>query len=221
VSFESSRSDHDAVFLGFGLGPDTLLDVPGEELPGVVARWTSSSDEARQGRPRRREARVVLGGGNTALDACASCSGLGIPEVTMVYRGDEAAMSGYAHEWAAAKVEGARAEWRAQPSASRRGRRQGRRVRCQRLDDDKKPIAGAESFDARRRAGAGGDRAVEARGLVAGSGHHVDGGRVVTDERGATGRPGCTPAGDCRNGGKEVVNAAAEGKAAARRSTHI
>ena len=35
------------------------------------------------------------------------------------------------------------------------------------------------------------------------------------DEVGATGRPGLYAGGDCANGGKEVVNAAAEGKRAA------
>jgi dihydropyrimidine dehydrogenase (NAD+) subunit PreT len=37
----------------------------------------------------------------------------------------------------------------------------------------------------------------------------------VVDEGGATGTPGVFAGGDCANGGKEVVNAAAEGKAAA------
>ena len=41
-------------------------------------------------------------------------------------------------------------------------------------------------------------------------------GCLVVDERGATGRPGVFAGGDCTNGGKEVVNAVAEGKRAAR-----
>ena len=43
----------------------------------------------------------------------------------------------------------------------------------------------------------------------------VERGRIVVDEGGATGRPGVYSGGDCVNGGKEVVNAAAEGKLAA------
>jgi glutamate synthase (NADPH/NADH) small chain len=40
-------------------------------------------------------------------------------------------------------------------------------------------------------------------------------GRVIADAQGATGRAGYFAGGDCTNGGKEVVNAAAEGKRAA------
>jgi glutamate synthase (NADPH/NADH) small chain len=43
----------------------------------------------------------------------------------------------------------------------------------------------------------------------------VEHGRVIVDGAGFTGRPGYYAGGDCANGGKEVVNAAAEGKAAA------
>ena len=46
-------------------------------------------------------------------------------------------------------------------------------------------------------------------------GVQVEDGRVVVDADGATGRPGVYAAGDCANGGKEVVNATAEGKRAA------
>jgi len=43
----------------------------------------------------------------------------------------------------------------------------------------------------------------------------IEKGCVVTDAHGCTGRKGWFAGGDCRNGGKEVVNATAEGKAAA------
>ena len=43
----------------------------------------------------------------------------------------------------------------------------------------------------------------------------IEKGRIVTDDHGATGRKRWYAGGDCRNGGKEVVNAVAEGKAAA------
>jgi len=44
----------------------------------------------------------------------------------------------------------------------------------------------------------------------------IEKGNGVADDHGATGCAGVFAGGDCRNGGKEVVNAAAEGKAAAR-----
>ena len=48
------------------------------------------------------------------------------------------------------------------------------------------------------------------------AGVRVEQGCVVRDADGATGRPGVYAGGDGANGGKEVVNAVAEGKAAAR-----
>ena len=46
-------------------------------------------------------------------------------------------------------------------------------------------------------------------------GVEVDWGKIVVDDNQATGRKGYFAGGDCANGGKEVVNAAAEGKTAA------
>jgi glutamate synthase (NADPH/NADH) small chain len=56
------------------------------------------------------------------------------------------------------------------------------------------------------------------RGFFAGvEGLKVDGGgRVVTSDTGQTSVTGLWAAGDCVNGGKEVVNAVEEGKLAAR-----
>ena len=47
-------------------------------------------------------------------------------------------------------------------------------------------------------------------------GLELEAGRVKTDGRGRTSLPRVYAGGDCVNGGKEVVNAVAEGKAAAR-----
>jgi glutamate synthase (NADPH/NADH) small chain len=44
----------------------------------------------------------------------------------------------------------------------------------------------------------------------------LEGGRVKVDGQGRTSLPGLYAGGDCVNGGKEVVNAVGEGKAAAR-----
>ena len=58
--------------------------------------------------------------------------------------------------------------------------------------------------------------------LVAGlEGVETEWGKIVADARGATGRPGVYTGGDCRNGGKEVVNAAQHGKLAARAITEM
>ena len=157
---------------------------------------------------------MVVGGGNTALDAVRELVHLGVEHVELVYRGREANMPGYAHEWKAAKVEGCTARWATQPVRFEGDGRVERAI-CVAYDDDKRPIPGSES-------------AVECQlvllaigpnkiGDLVGTmpGIEVEWGVITVDEHHATGRPGVWAGGDCSNGAKEVVNAAAEGKTAA------
>ncbi len=215
VSLAQLEQQHDAVFIGAGLGADSRLNAPGEDTPGVVGavHWIERMKLGCVDLSAVKHC-VIVGGGNTAIDCVREALGLGVRSVTMVYRADESAMPGYEHEWAAAKKAGARAEWRAVVTAFE-GTPSLQRVRCQRVDADKRPVPGSEfTLDA--------DLALLAIGqsklgqLFAGlAGIALDKGRIVTDADGRTGRAGWFAAGDCANGGKEVVNAAAEGKRAA------
>ncbi|MEM9071615.1 MAG: FAD-dependent oxidoreductase [Myxococcota bacterium] len=215
ITFEELETKHDALVLAFGLGPDSYLKVKGEDLEGVYGA-VDYIERFKLGKVDLSEVKkaVVVGGGNTALDAVRELKGLGVPEVTLAYRGQEEGMSGYAHEWKAGKVEGIRAAWGTQPTGFvGNGKVSG--VECIRLDASKKPIDGSEHvLDA--------DLVLLAIGqgklgeLVSSmDGISVEWGCIVVDEHGATGRPGVYAAGDAANGGTEVVYAAAEGKAAA------
>lgn len=212
---------HDALFLGFGLGPDSRLDIPGKDLKGVQGAVEFIAEL--KAKPMKLEGvkhALVIGGGNTAIDVVRELLGLraakvgALETVTMVYRGSEAGMSGYIHEWDHAKEEGASVSWQSQPIAFE-GTGKIQSLKCVKLDANKKPIAGSEfSIPA--------DIALLAVGqaklgdLVKGlDGIKVDKGTVVTDDNGGTGRSGVWAGGDCRNGGKEVVNAVAEGRDAA------
>ncbi len=210
------QKKHDALFLGFGLGEDTRLGIPGESLEGIEGA-VSFIERMKLGRVSvEGVARaLVIGGGNTALDAARELAGLGVPEVTLVYRGSEAGMSGYVHEWEGAKLESVRAEWRLQPVRFEGERRVARMVATP-LDEHKRPIPGAErtlAADLVLMAIGQAKLASLCEGLPD---VRVEQGRIVADEDGCTGQRGIFAGGDCRNGGKEVVNAAAEGKRAAR-----
>lgn len=214
VTFAELERDYEAVFLGMGLGADSTMRVPGADLAGIhgavafiEAFKTGVVDLSGV------KSAAVIGGGNTAVDCVRELLGLGVPEVRMVYRGDEAGMSGYAHEWAEAKVEGALSVWRAAPIAFH-GTGHVSGVLCSVLDPEKRPTGDEVTVPA--------DLVLLAIGqsklgeLVSGLfGVQLERGRVVVDASGQTGRPGYYAGGDCANGGKEVVNAVAEGKAAA------
>lgn len=210
------RGQHDAIFLGLGLGADTMMSIPGADLAEIhgavdyIERFKLGAVDLHG---VRRAA--VIGGGNTAIDAVRELVGLGVPEVTMIYRGTEAKMSGYAHEWGAAKHDGVRAAWRSQPIAFE-GEGKVAGVRCAEMDDAKRPIPGREHVVAADLVLLAIGQAKLSDLLAEAPSIAVDGGRVVVDATQATGERGVWAGGDCANGGKEVVNATAEGKVAAR-----
>jgi glutamate synthase (NADPH/NADH) small chain len=113
-----------------------------------------------------------------------------------------------------ARQNGARGQFQALPVAFE-GNGKVERAKLIKLDDAKKPIAGTEyTVDADLVLVAIGQSTLGA--MLSGlEGIELDRGRVKVDEHGRTGRAGWYAGGDCANGGKEVVNAAAEGKAAA------
>lgn len=207
---------HDAVFIGVGLGADSMLGVPDEDMDGVygAVEWI---ERMKLGRVPARDARrcVVVGGGNTAIDAAREAKGLGVPDVVMLYRGEETGMSGYQHEWLAAKAEGVRGFWRSVPIAFD-GEGRVDSVVCVKLDEHKRPIAGSEFVIETDLVLVAIGQSKLGESLKALGGVKIDGGRVVVDAGGRTGRAKWYAGGDCANGGKEVVNAAAEGKTAAR-----
>jgi dihydropyrimidine dehydrogenase (NAD+) subunit PreT len=215
ISVDDLEHAHDAVFFGAGLGTDTRLGVPGEDLPGVhgAVEWIERMKLSRVDLSSVRHC-LVIGGGNTALDAVRETLGLGVASVTMVYRGDESRMSGYKHEWEAARMAGAAALWRSIPAAFE-GNGRVERCRCLALDEHRAPIPSVtRTIEA--------DLVLIAIGqsklghLLEGlEGIRVDRGRIVTDAQGRTGRPKWFAGGDASNGGTEVVYAAADGKRAA------
>ena len=216
VSWESIRSEFDAIFLGFGLGRDRYMEIDNADSTGIfgavdyIARLKVgmvSIDNVQNA--------VVIGGGNTAIDAVRELAGLGIPSVTMLYRGDESRMSGYQHEWIEAKKEDVKGQWRSQPVSYLETDGAVSGIRCVQMDASKQPIEGSE-FDVPA------DLVLLAIGqdkqhdLVQSlPGIVIDWGKVVVDEDRATGCAGVYAGGDCINGGKEVVNAVDDGQKAA------
>lgn len=215
VDAAALEHDFDAVFVGFGLGPDSSLKAAGEDLDGVHGA-VDYIEAFKLGQVDLAgvTTAAVIGGGNTAIDAVRELVGLGVPDVVMVYRGVEAKMSGYLHEWKAAKVENVRAAWQTQPTGFV-GQGAVAGVQCVKLDASKQPVADSAHVVAAQLVLLAIGQSKLGGLLGALDGVSIEWGKVVTDDDGATGRAGWYAGGDCRNGGKEVVNAAAEGKAAA------
>lgn len=109
ISLKDLRRDYDAVFIGVGLGKTHRLGVPGEELNGVGdaldfiedVRQTENKSRIQVGRDV-----VVIGGGNTAIDAAVQSKCLGAETVTLVYRRGKDQMSATAWEQDLASANG-------------------------------------------------------------------------------------------------------------------
>jgi glutamate synthase (NADPH/NADH) small chain len=201
--------DFDAVFIGVGLGADAKLGIPGEDGAGVVGAtaWIERLKlEPGYTLPSVKRA-VVIGGGNTALDAARELARLGVPEVFMLYRRTAAEMPGYAHEMELARKEGVQLIERAVPQSFAR--------------DASGSLSGVKLADGREVACGLAVLAIgQAKmGALAAAFPGValdDKGRVIIEEgSGRTGNPKVFAGGDVL-GGELVVTAAQEAKRAAR-----
>ncbi len=111
-------AEYDAVFLGIGLGHTAPLGLPGEKLAGV---WESlgfifQTHTKPPARCKVGKHVVVIGGGNTALDAANIAVRLGAETVTVAYRRDAASMPAFRHEIDLAAASGVHFEWLSQPT---------------------------------------------------------------------------------------------------------
>jgi len=113
---EVLRSRHPVLFLGLGAQLGRRLGLDGEDVPGV---WTGTGFLERHNRGERPELGehvVVVGGGNTAIDAARVARRRGA-RVTLLYRRAREDMPAIEAEVAAAVEEGVVLEFHAEPCA--------------------------------------------------------------------------------------------------------
>lgn len=85
-TLDELRGQYDAVFLGIGAWQYSKIRCPGEDLPGVIG-GIDFLRAAAMGEPVALGDRVaVVGGGNTAMDACRTAVRLGAKYVMVLYR---------------------------------------------------------------------------------------------------------------------------------------
>ena len=109
--------EYDAVFLAVGLGRTAPLGIPGENSRGawealdfIRQTHTKPLDRCEVGTQV-----IVIGGGNTAIDAANAAVRLGAAHVTIAYRRDPASMPAFEHEYAGASATGVAFVWNAIP----------------------------------------------------------------------------------------------------------
>ena len=224
-----------AVFVGTGAGYPSFMGIPGESLNGVLsanelltrcnlmhAREFPTYDTPLQ--PGRRV--VVIGAGNTAMDALRVCLRLGAENVRCLYRRSKAEAPARAEEIHHAEEEGIDFHWLASP--------------VELLGDDKRNVCGVRCVrmalgepdaSGRRRPvpEPGSEFEIEADMVVYAIGTNANPvigqtsrlkldsrGYIATDAELATSIPGVFAGGDIVTGAATVIEAMGAGRRAAR-----
>jgi glutamate synthase (NADPH/NADH) small chain len=222
VAFEDLLSQYDAVFVGAGLGDVPQLGLPGEHLAGSDDALDFIAQVRDGGVDLDGERVAVIGGGNTAIDAVTQAAMSGADRVYLIYRRSRDDMRAYPHDITRALSCGVEFIHWAVPTQVE-GDTSVTGIVCQRTEyvSDRGgvklvPIKGSEfRLEVTRVLRATGQQKRISFLSTLPDVELDSGGRVVVDEEFRTGNQQVWAGGDCVNGGKEVVNAAAHGKAAA------
>jgi dihydropyrimidine dehydrogenase (NAD+) subunit PreT len=225
------QSEFDFIFLGLGLGAMQRLNIPGEEAHAIQrAHQTSGVLNALELIAAYKTGHltalpgtvIVIGAGNTAIDAAVAARRLGAESVTMLYRREEVHVSAFDFELSHARHEGIHFLWRRVPVAIRTS------------EDDRlllDTLSVRQSGDQKDQLEVipGSQLTLPCDTVIPAIGQSplvellkefshiaIENGRVVIDRpTGQTTNPRFFAGGDCTNGGREVVDAVADGKRAA------
>lgn len=219
------QKNYDAVYIGMGVGIARQLDIPGEELEGVVDAISFIYDIRDKGyAPVPVGDRVaVIGMGMTAIDAATQAKRLGAKEVTLVYRRTQEEKPCTEAELDIAKLDGCEIIWLAAPAEIKGTNGKVNQLVCSTMQlgapdagGRRSPIPTGETFTLDV------DMVIKAAGqvpftsLVNDMNIKHSNGRIAIDNLCATNISGVFAGGDAVNGGKEVVDAVQAGKDGAR-----
>lgn len=191
IGFDQLLADYDAVFVGVGLEGSRELAIANDNVEGVVAALDFIATLKGQPYVDTKVGRrvVVIGCGNTAIDAVTQAKRLGAEHATIVYRRGEADMPCYDYEYQLAKNDGCEFRFHATPKA----------------------VVGTKHVVGLEVTTPDGDDVIPCDMIITALGQDPAPGFDIPDD------PKVFFGGDFANGGAEIVNAAAEGMAAARK----
>jgi len=220
LSLADLQKSYDAVYLGIGVGIARNLDIPGEELEGVIDAIGFIYDIRDKGYPAIPigDKVAVIGMGMTAIDAATQAKRLGAKEVTMVYRRTQDEMPCTEFELNIAKLDGCEIIWLAAPKEVI-GNGKVEKLVCSKMilgepdaSGRRSPVDTGETFTLDV------DMVIKAAGqvpfeeLIEELKIQNSKGKICIDNTYSTNLTGVFAGGDAVNGGKEVVDAVEDGK---------
>ncbi|MEO8446486.1 MAG: FAD-dependent oxidoreductase [bacterium] len=217
--FEELEKKYDAVFLGIGLGETSELMIKGEDLDNCTGAVEFISElRIEQHKVKVGKKVIVLGGGNTAMDAASESSRMGAQKVILAYRRSKEEMGAYEFEYDLAKSVGVEGMFNVTPvEIIGNGKVEGVRFAETKIVNGK-PGASDDTFIIEC------DMVIKATGQMKQKSildnikdlKFDDKGKVIVNaETFQTSNKKYFAAGDMVNGGAEVVNAVSEAQIAA------
>ena len=221
ITLAELQQKYDAVFLGIGVGIARSLDIPGEELDGVVDAIsfiyelrTNDFSKIAVG-----DNVVVIGMGMTAIDAATQSKRLGAKDVTLIYRRTENEKPCTEVELDLAKLDGCSFIWLASPKEIIGENGKVKKLVCNKMklgepdtSGRRAPVDTGETFTMDV------DMVIKAAGqipfeeLINKSSVQNKSGKISINNKTETNLKGVFAGGDSVNGGKEVVDAVQAGK---------
>jgi len=216
---KSLEDEYDAIFIGVGLGKTRNLKIEGEDKEHVIGA-VEFVEELRMKHHKLAVPKkvVVLGGGNTAMDAASEAARMGAKKTVLAYRNSKEKMGAYGFEYDLAISAGVDSLFNVTPIAiTGNGKVEGVRFAKTAMVDGQLKTNMNNTFTVKC------DMVIKATGQAK-QGHlyslidnlEIDiKTRIKTNDKFQTSNPMYFAGGDAINGGAEVVNAAYDGKMAA------
>ena len=220
LSLADLQRNYDAVFLAFGVGLARQLNIPGEELNGVVDAIHFIYQIRNEGFSPVPvgDNVVVIGLGMTAIDAATQAKRLGAKQVTIVYRRTQNEMPCTEVELDLAKKDGCEIIWLAAPKQII-GNGKVEKLICSVMKPGEPDHSGRRSIiDTGETMELDTDMVIKAAGqvpfesLVGANRLDHEHGKLVINKDHSTNIRSVFAGGDAVNGGKEVVDAVEAGK---------
>jgi dihydropyrimidine dehydrogenase (NAD+) subunit PreT len=220
IQLSDLQNSYDAVYLAIGVGLARKLEIPGEQLDGVVDAIQFIHEIRNIGFSKVAvgDKVAVIGMGMTAIDAATQAKRLGASEVTMLYRRTQEEMPCTEVELDIAKLDACEIVWLAAPKEIKGVDGKVTEILVEKmklgeLDQSgrRSPITTGETFSLNV------DMVIKAAGqmpyqeLISSNKLENNGGKLKVNHN-QTNLKSVFAGGDCVNGGKEVVDAVQAGK---------
>ena len=223
INLSQLQQNSDAVFLAIGAQRAQSMRVEGENLPGVLSGIAFLAEASRSEKTPIGNRVMVVGGGNTAVDAARTSMRLGAKEVMILYRRTRKEMPAWDVEVHEAEKEGVKLEILAAPAKIEKQADGSLAVTCIRMELGEPDASGRRSPVPQP----GSEHVRVVDNVIAAIGQSVDakmatgvelakwGGIVANERTMRTNLENVFAGGDCVTGADIAVRAVAAGRRAA------